>query len=140
MPRPSRARALLPSASGSNGLAPMHPLRRPLLPLLPLGAAPAARANPFPGGILDPSGRTAYVAGAGGGLEALDLATGDVVWRTARAQVPLLVVGDCLYAQANEEGALRVRAFDLTRPRKAKKGSAPGRACVLESEPVFLPR
>ena len=35
-----------------------------------------------------------------GRIDAIDLATGDVVWHTYEAQVPLLVVGDRLYAQA----------------------------------------
>jgi hypothetical protein len=117
-------------------------LPRVLGPLLLLGpfaatalAAPpvagAPRAIPFPGGLLDPSGRTAYLSNASGGLDAVDLTSGELVWQTTEAQVPLLVAGDRLYAQAGvKRNRLRVMAFDL-----ARRGE-----CVLESDPVVLPR
>jgi hypothetical protein len=98
----------------------------------PVRAAPAAEVpgSPLPGGIADPAGRTGFVASAAGGIEAVDLATGDVLWTTNEAQRPILVVGDRLYAQAGlKRNRLRVLAFDLT---------AMGE-CRLESDPVVLP-
>jgi hypothetical protein len=88
------------------------------------------QARPFPGGILDPGGRTAYLAGAGEGIEAIDLTTGEVVWQTHEAQIPILVLGNRLLAQAGvKRNRLRVLTFDLER-----KGE-----CIAESDPVVLP-
>jgi hypothetical protein len=100
--------------------------------LLPgAGITAEVRATAFPAGILDPSGRTAYVSNAAGGIDALDLITGDTIWRTNEAQVPLLVAGDRLYAQAGVmRNRLRVLVFDL-----GQKGK-----CVFESDPVVFPR
>jgi hypothetical protein len=84
----------------------------------------------LPGGLADPSGQTGFFANARGGIDAVDLATGDLLWETAEAQRPLLVVGDRLYAQAGvRRNRLRVLAFDLTR-----RGE-----CLLESDPVVFP-
>ena len=67
----------------------------------------------FPGGILDTTGRTAYVR-SGEGIAAIDLARGDVVWHRREAQVPLLVAGERLYALAlSPTNKLSILAFDL---------------------------
>ncbi len=82
------------------------------------------------GGLIDATGRVGYVAAANGGLEALDLATGDVLWQTVEAQRPLLIANGKLYAQAGvKRNRLRLMAFDL-----AKKGE-----CLLETDPVVFP-
>jgi hypothetical protein len=93
-----------------------------------LGAA--APALPLPCGLADPAGRTGYLSNPAGGLDAVDLVTGDLLWQTSEAQRPLLVAGDRLYAQAGvKRNRLRVLAFDA-----ARKGEV-----VLESDPVVLP-
>jgi hypothetical protein len=103
--------------------------------LLSLAAAAPARAADlsaptFPVGLLDHTGRTAYLASPQGGIDAVDLMTGDVIWQTSEAQVPLLAAGDRLYAQAGvKRNRLRVLAFDLSR-----RGE-----CVLETDSVVLP-
>ena len=95
--------------------------------LLP-GASQAG--PPFPGGLLDSTGRTAFVT-TPGGIEALDLTRGDVLWRTDRASQPLFVAGDRLYALAlGLENQLFVCGFDL---------NATGRK-VFESAAIELPR
>ncbi|HWG46765.1 MAG TPA: hypothetical protein VN688_28640 [Gemmataceae bacterium] len=123
----------------------MHHVRR-LGPLLLLGllGSGAARTAPtvlsvpqagpsstvLPGGIADATGRTGFFASAGGGIEALDLATGKVLWHTHEAQRPLLVVKDHLLAQAGvKRNRLRILRLDLTH-----KGE-----CDLESDPVVFP-
>ena len=54
---------------------------------------------PFPGGVLDSTGRTAYLASEAG-IDAVELARGDLVWQSREAHVPLLVAGDRLYGLA----------------------------------------
>jgi hypothetical protein len=67
----------------------------------------------LPGGILDSTGRTGYL-GTDTGIDAVGLARGELLWRTSRAQVPLLVVADRLYALAlSDRNVLYVRGFDL---------------------------
>lgn len=48
-------------------------------------------ANPFPGGIADASGRRALWRDSSGRTLALDLANGDVTWRSDERLVPLLL-------------------------------------------------
>ena len=81
--------------------------------LLLVGSPLFAAAPVFPGGILDTTGRTAYVR-SGEGIAAIDLARGDVVWHRSEAQVPLLVAGERLYAVAlTPTNKLSILAFDL---------------------------
>src|SRR5262249_37962357 len=61
---------------------------------------------------------------------AVDLTTGDLLWASAEAQVPITVHGDRLYAQAGVTGGeLRVLGFDVT--RKGKR--------VFASQRIALP-
>jgi hypothetical protein len=84
----------------------------------------------LPAGIADPTGRTGFFAGAEGCVEAIDLATGKVLWRTHEAQLPLLVDGDHLLAQAGvKRNRLRILRLDLSRHGE----------CDLESDPVVFP-
>jgi hypothetical protein len=81
--------------------------------LLLIGSPLLAATPVFPGGILDTTGRTAYVR-SGEGIAAIDLARGDVVWHRREAQVPLLVAGERLYAVAlTPANKLSILAFDL---------------------------
>lgn len=104
----------------------------PALPALLLAlcvpATPGAD-TPFPGGVLDSTGRTVYLT-AEGGIVAVDLAGGEIRWRSDEASVPLFVVEDRLYALATTRTSrLFVRGFDLT-----GRGQR-----VSESEPIELP-
>jgi hypothetical protein len=84
----------------------------------------------LPGGIANAAGRTAYLANATGGIDVVDLTTGDLLWQTYEAQRPLLLSGDRLVAQAGvKRNRLRILVFDLRQPDK----------CVLESDPVVFP-
>lgn len=98
--------------------------------LLLVGPAFLSAAPVFPGGILDTTGRTAYVR-SGEGIAAIDLARGDIVWHRREAQVPLLVAGERLYAVAlTPTNKLSILAFDLT--SKAEN--------VFQTEVTDLPR
>jgi hypothetical protein len=102
----------------------------PLFAVFLFSAVAVQAAPPFPGGLLDSTGRTVYVRSQTG-IEALDLTRGDVVWRTSLASRPLLVVDDRLYALVvGPENRLRIRGFDL-----CCKGDK-----VFESAAVQLPR
>jgi hypothetical protein len=110
----------------------MPHLRRSTFALFVALLLPAAgRAlPPIPGGILDTTGRVAYMAGTDA-IEAIGLARGELVWRTTEAQHPLLVAGDRLYALAITPGnALQVKGFDLVHSGKR----------LYQSQVVDLPR
>jgi hypothetical protein len=94
-------------------------------------SAPASGATVLlPVGIADASGATGFFASAGGGIEAVDLATGKLLWETNEAQRPLLVVGNHLLAQAGlKRNRLRILRLDLTCNGE----------CDLESDPVVFP-
>jgi len=97
------------------------------------GLSPAATAvaGPvLPCGVADAGGRTGFVANAHGGIDAVDLATGDLLWDADGAKRPALAEDDRLYAWAPVKSAgLRVLAFDRA------KGGRP----LLESEPASFP-
>jgi hypothetical protein len=98
--------------------------------LAPLAPAAPGADSAFPGGVLDSTGRTVYLA-AEQGIVAIDLAGGDVRWRSDEASEPLFVVGDRLYALApSRAGRLFVRALDL-----AGRGQR-----LSEADPIELPR
>lgn len=98
-------------------------------------AAPPLPPSPpspqlLPQGIADAKGHIGYVAGASGGIEALDLATGKVLWQNQEAQRPLLLDGDHLLAQAGvKRNRLRILRLDLKRDGE----------CDLESDPIVFP-
>ena len=94
---------------------------------------PSAGRDPvlIPGGVADPDGRLGYVVGLSGAIEALDLASGRVLWTLAETSVPLVVSGQRLVTQAIVSGrpnALRLRVLD----------SASGKR-LRESDPVVFP-
>jgi hypothetical protein len=84
-----------------------------------------AAASPIPGGIADPSGRAAYFS-SNTGIDAVELATGELLWSTTEAQVPLLTTGDRLHALAlTNRNVLYVRGFDLVnRGRRVYQSAA----------------
>jgi hypothetical protein len=87
-------------------------------------------AVPLPGGVADPEGHTGYVVGASGHLEALELATGRLLWSVAGAGEPLLVLGKRLITRLNlPPNRLRLVVLDV-----ANRGHR-----LLESEVVIFP-
>ena len=83
------------------------------------------------GGVLAPNGMIAYVPNPGGGIDALDTASGKLLWQSGQASKPLLATKDRLYAQAGVKGKgnqVKVVALD------AETGKE-----VLTSEPVVFP-
>ncbi|HEY7428457.1 MAG TPA: hypothetical protein VH682_29765 [Gemmataceae bacterium] len=97
----------------------------PVPPLNPSANAPLL----LPAGIADPTGHTGYFASANGGIDAIDLATGKVLWQTHEAQRPLLLDGEYLLAQAGvKRNRLRILRLDRTSGE-----------CDLESDPVVFP-
>jgi hypothetical protein len=104
------------------------------LALLFITARPAAlpaeeiSAPLLPCGIADPAGRTGFLLGASGKIDAVDLVTGEVLW-SADARRPLFAAGERLYALTADGQRPRLRAFDL-----ANRGER-----VFESQPLTLP-
>src|SRR5262245_16323639 len=92
-------------------------------------ASPARAGQAFPGGVLDPSGKAAYVAGPKG-IDAIDLATGAARWRSSHAQRPLFVAGDQLFALSLGKKEMHVVGLDLT-----NRG-----VCTYKSRAVPVPR
>jgi hypothetical protein len=91
---------------------------------------PTTGSVPLPAGLSDHARSTGFFSNATGGIDAVDLTTGHLRWRTSEAQRPLLIDGNRLYAQAGtQRNRLRVLAFDLSR-----RGE-----CVFESDPVVFP-
>ncbi|MFO0927730.1 MAG: hypothetical protein U0736_11940 [Gemmataceae bacterium] len=107
----------------------VHPVV--LVPLLCVLLPAAHHAEPpFPGGVLDSTGRTAYLAGPNG-VEAIDLARGDRVWHSGEAHLPVVVAGDRLYAlELTPTNRLAVVALDLA--SRAER--------VFRTEVTTLPR
>lgn len=103
-----------------------------LLPLLAcaLVTTPRARAHsPLPAGLADAAGRTGYLTMVRGHLEALDLQTGDTLWRNERAHRAVALAGDRLFAFTRPGKEVRLLALD-TRARGE---------LVYETDPLPLP-
>jgi len=86
----------------------------------------------FPRGIADPGGQTGYMANAGGGIDALDLLSGELLWRTDIASRPLLAFENRLAAQrpaTDRVNALQIVVLDVTQ----------GGRSVLTSDLVVFP-
>jgi hypothetical protein len=85
---------------------------------------------PFPYGVADAGGRRAYIADGAGGIRALDLADGHVLWRTDAAERPLVLRGDRLIAlKRRKPWVLEVVVLDVDAPDKP----------VLTTSPIALP-
>ncbi len=103
-----------------------------VLPVLVLAVTTPSplRANlPLPAGLADAAGRTGFFTMIRGHLEAIDLATGDTLWSSDRAQRALLIVGDRLFALSKSGGKVRILGLDLL----AKGG------VTMTSDPLPLP-
>jgi hypothetical protein len=68
------------------------------------GDSGAQPASVFPGGIIDRQAGVVYVQDVSGAIEAVDLATGKVQWRTDSFAQPLALLPDRLLVQAPVKG------------------------------------
>jgi hypothetical protein len=108
-----------------------------LLGVAPASAAPAPRAKEggpafyrTAWGVAGPDGATAWVVGAAGKVEALDLATGKVRWSSAEAGRPLALVGRRLAMAVAEQGKANTLRLILV-DEKGKK--------TWQSQPMAFP-
>lgn len=84
------------------------------------------------GGVADHNGKVGFVPNTSGGIDALDLASGKLLWDTKAAPQPLLATADRLLAQKLVPGkANQVRIVVLDTTQKGKQ--------LLESQPVAFP-
>jgi len=85
----------------------------------------------LPGGVADTDGKIGYLTNPKGGIVAVDLEKGDVLWGSKDVTRPLIATGKRLIGLAPDKakGKLRVIALDTT--AKGKR--------VLESEAIALP-
>lgn len=82
---------------------------------------PAAAAQqvskPLPIGVADAAGKIGYIPAASGGVEAIDLDTGKVLWANKDAGKPVAVGGKQLATQtgvADKANSLRIVVLDIT--------------------------
>ncbi len=76
-------------------------------------SAPASpRPVALPAGVADPAGSSGFVAALDGGVDALELATGRVLWRSHDAFLPVLATNDALAAAGREGTAVRMLLLD----------------------------
>ncbi len=71
-----------------------------------------------PGVVVDPELTVVYTSHPDGGIEALDLASGQPLWSTRQAAIPLLLHGELLIARAEPapaDDALRITVLDTNR-------------------------
>jgi hypothetical protein len=101
----------------------------------PGGGAKDALAAPVllpAGGVADPAGQVGYFRNTSGGIDALDLETGKLLWATREASHPLLATADRLFAHApvpKKANGVRVVVLDVKNQGKR----------VLESQGVMFP-
>jgi len=72
-------------------------------------------------GVADPAGKVGYFSNPSGGIDALDLLGGNVLWSTKDANRPLFATADRLFAQTPVEGKrnqLQIVILDTTRQGK----------------------
>ncbi len=83
-------------------------------------------------GVADPAGRIGYFRNTTGGIDALDLGSGKLLWASKDASRPLLASADRVFAHqevAGKPSQFRVVVLDSTKEGKT----------VLETEPIALP-
>lgn len=95
-----------------------------------MAASVSARETTVPGGVVDAAGRIAYVQGARGGVDAVEIASGRVVWSDAALQRPVAVVGTRLLVEVPGLGNLRLAV------REARANAPP----TATSDPLPLPK
>ncbi|HEU4396683.1 MAG TPA: PQQ-binding-like beta-propeller repeat protein [Actinomycetota bacterium] len=93
------------------------------------GLVAAAAAKRFPRGVADPGAARAFVRDRAGTVLALDLATGEVLWRAGPGLRPLSVVGDMVVAaRIARRNAIELVMLDAEDGRELRA-----------SEPLTLP-
>jgi hypothetical protein len=83
-------------------------------------------------GVADPAAKIGFFCSATGGIDALELTNGKLLWTSKEANRPLLATEDRLFAQKDVSGKanqIRIVVLDLTKHGKR----------VLESEVITLP-
>jgi hypothetical protein len=80
-------------------------------------------------GIADPFDKTGFFPNTSGGIDALNLATGKVLWSSQKANVPLLTTPKYLFALKGNGNQLRVIKLDTEKQGKL----------LFESLPIPLP-
>ncbi len=117
--------------------SPFTPLAAALFAASAGGAAPARDAkdagviHALPGGAADADGAKGFVADDKGGVTALDLESGKVLWESKTSGQPVAVVGDQVWVQARDKDKGNVvRLIGL----KLDDGKA-----ATQSDPIPLP-
>ena len=80
------------------------------------------------GGVADPAAKFGYVPSKGGGIDAIDLGSGKILWTTKEANRPLLATAERLFAQVPVPGKanqVRIVVFDATDKGKKLQVSQP---------------
>src|SRR5262249_9479270 len=106
----------------------------PFLLLPGLAAAEEKSQAPvfLPGGVADPEGKIGYVTNPTGGIDAIDLESGKLLWATDDASRPLVAFDHKLAAQATvKDRPNSVRVLVLDSSDKGKR--------LLLSDPVVFP-
>jgi hypothetical protein len=80
-------------------------------------------------GVADPADKMGFFPNTSGGIDALNLATGKVLWSSKEANLPLITTETHLYALKGSGNQLRVVKMDTS-----KEGQR-----VFESPPIALP-
>ncbi len=80
-------------------------------------------------GVADPAEKTGFFPNTGGGIVAISLATGKVLWTNKDAGRPLAATAQRLFVQTGQANQVRVVVLDTTNGGKR----------VLESEPIVFP-
>ena len=70
------------------------------------------------GGAADPADKVGFFPNPTGGIDALDLATGKLLWSAIDANRPLVATADRLFAQAGTSNQVRILVFDTTKEGK----------------------
>jgi hypothetical protein len=95
---------------------------------LPVLAAPvpepSAASVPIPGGAADGEGKVGFVTGESGGIDALDLASGKVLWTTKDGQKAIAVDGKRVLALAGQGNKLQVLTLDAAEGKKLATSEA----------------
>ncbi len=92
-------------------------------------APPARKTHSLRRGLVLLDDRAAYAVNPEGGIDALDLQTGKLLWATPKGSYwPLAIQGNLLLARRRDPGkrnVIRISSLDLTQKGKVVKESAP---------------
>jgi hypothetical protein len=83
-----------------------------------LAQSPPPKPVLLPKGVADPRGHIGFVINPSGGIDAINLTTGKLLWQVGATQRPIIVTGNRLFSLAPEEKrahAARVVVLDVNR-------------------------